>query len=68
MKFPWNRGVHRQVHEREGAERHEERLERASRKIGELRDRGERVAASLEGRRARNHWGETIAAIARREH
>lgn len=36
-------------------------------KADRLTERADRVAESLEGRLHRNHWGETIAAIARRE-
>lgn len=44
----------------------EARLDRAEERAENVRERGERVALSLEGRLRRNHWGETVAQIARR--
>jgi len=46
---------------------HDQRLREAQQKACELKHRGEKVSASLSARRARNHWGETIAEIARGE-
>lgn len=48
-------------------EEHDTRLRAAQEKACELKQRGEKVSASLSARRARNHWGETIAEIARGE-
>lgn len=43
------------------------KLREAERKAQELKSRGERVAAAIQGRLERNHWGETIRDIAWRE-
>lgn len=43
------------------------RIVEAEKKVSELAVRGERVAQSLEARLKRNHWGQTIAEIARGE-
>lgn len=42
-------------------------LEAAEVRLKSLHERADRVVPRLHERRARNHWGETIAAIARRE-
>lgn len=40
-----------------------DRLDVADRKARELQLRGEKVAAALEARQRRNHWGDTVAGI-----
>lgn len=42
-------------------------VQAAQAKADELRVRADRVAESLGGRLRRNHWGETVASIARRD-
>jgi hypothetical protein len=44
------------------------RLAEAQSELSRIRERAERVAGPLERRLRRNYWGETAAAIARREH
>jgi hypothetical protein len=45
----------------------EARLAPAEKRLADLTARASRVVPALEERRQRNHWGESIAAIARRE-
>lgn len=60
MRWPWQ---HKRGHEVE----EDPCLARAEDHLEELKQRADRVAISLMARDRRNHWGETIAAIARRE-
>jgi hypothetical protein len=43
----------------------ERELEEVAERVGEVEERAERVAQALSDRRRRNHWGETLASIAR---
>lgn len=45
----------------------DEKIDRAQEKVCELQERADRAAESLVARLRRNHWGETIAEIARGE-
>jgi len=45
----------------------EARVEDAQRTLNDLKTRADRVVQSLNARHERNHWGETVARIARRE-
>lgn len=45
----------------------DDKIEKAQREVGELLERSDRVAEALRERLRRNHWGQTIAEIARGE-
>lgn len=45
----------------------DERADAAVLRAADIATRGEVAAEALRGRLRRNHWGETVAAIARRE-